>query len=655
VEAERLSAGLGDDQGLAVVLSNLAVLHARVGDPERADAAIARAAYHESRSDSARCRFLRLHSAGIVDLVFGRHGTAIDALRSAIVLGEDLKDVHMTAFELVYLAECHLHRGETRAAREALRRAEAVRPSPPGPIRAMAAARRAALAALRGERKEAEEECAAARRGLDGKVAYVDAWNRVFIGWALRLAGRADDARDDLEGARSFFATAKVPAGEVHAGLELAGLEIDQGALDAARAHIDAIEARHPAGKGVLVNPVLSARLLAYRAKLALGAAEPDIEAVESLLIEAESRLIGRRLKDVEALVADLKSRLRDPAAARGGSDPAGPGPLAPPCGAPLIVGRSAAMHGVRGWIRQVAATALPVLITGETGTGKELVARAIHGESARRSGPLVTVNCAALPEALLEAQLFGWSRGAFTGADEDRAGLIRSAHGGTFLFDGIGEMPLAVQAKLLRVLDKSTVRPVGGAEEVPIDVRFLFSSHRGLRALVEDGRFRGDLFFRLGPFEIQVPPLRDRLGDLPLLVEHFRGLAGLAEPAAFEEDALRALASHPWPGNVRELENVVTRLVLTSAERITAKDVRLALGKRPPEGQFSAGLLRSAPLEALLAQLEKEHLAQLHADCGGDLETIAVRLGITVRALYGRFRRLGVQPGALRARELPP
>jgi two-component system response regulator PilR (NtrC family) len=318
--------------------------------------------------------------------------------------------------------------------------------------------------------------------------------------------------------------------------------------------------------------------------------------------------------------------------------------------GAGTLIGRSAAMLKVKGLISQIAPTRLPVLITGETGTGKELVARAIHGESMRRAAAFVSLNCAALPEELLEAEIFGYHRGAFSGADRDNPGLLRSAHGGTLLFDGVAEMSLAVQAKLLRVLDRGGVRPLGSQADVEVDVRYLFTTNRDLRTLVVGGRFRNDLLFRLGSFEIALPPLRERLDDLPLLVGHFstKDRPGSAPPV-LDDGAWRALASHPWPGNVRELENVITRLVFTCGQAICAQDVLGLLSDIQGEELFPARLLRGRPLEELLTRLERKYLLALYDDCGGDLKAMAASLGIKLRALYKRFTRLGIRPQDLK------
>jgi DNA-binding NtrC family response regulator len=250
------------------------------------------------------------------------------------------------------------------------------------------------------------------------------------------------------------------------------------------------------------------------------------------------------------------------------------------------------------------------------------------------------------MPAELLEAELFGYARGAFTGAETDHPGLLASAQGGVFLFDEVGEMPLEVQAKLLRVLDKGLVRPVGSAEEIPTDIRLLFATNRSLEKLAEEGEFRRDLLFRIGGFEIRVPPLRERVEDIPLLVEHFRVEAlGEGGSVDLDEGALQTLAGYPWPGNVRELRNVVFRLVLTRAGQITAGDVKLYLGKSSAAGLFSPETLRSRPVEELVFELEREHLIQLHADHGGDLEGMAKSMRLSVRALYDRFKRLGMKP----------
>jgi two-component system nitrogen regulation response regulator GlnG len=245
------------------------------------------------------------------------------------------------------------------------------------------------------------------------------------------------------------------------------------------------------------------------------------------------------------------------------------------------LVGRTPAMLELFKTIGRVAASDAAVLILGESGTGKEVIARAIHYHSRRREGPFVAVNMTALPSELIEAELFGHERGAFTGAVEARSGRFREAQGGTLLLDEIGDLPLALQAKLLRVLQERVVSPLGGRQAVPIDVRIIASTHRDLDELVREGRFREDLYFRLNVVPLRITPLRDRRADIPLLVAHFveRFADELGLPRRWPtESALERLKSRPWPGNVRELENAIKRaLVLASGEVITPEDIEHA------------------------------------------------------------------------------
>src|SRR6185312_971213 len=221
------------------------------------------------------------------------------------------------------------------------------------------------------------------------------------------------------------------------------------------------------------------------------------------------------------------------------------------------LVGRSPGMRAVNELVRRVAATSTPVLVLGETGTGKELVARDVHAEGLRREAPFVAVNCAAVPEALLESELFGHLRGSFTGATQTRRGLFVEANGGTLFLDEIGDMPLALQAKLLRVLETGEVRSVGSDGARKTDVRIIAATHRDLVTEIRAGRFRQDLYFRLNVVPIAIPPLRDRKDDIPLLIEHFLQKSRLRLPSAasrsFSAEALALLVRYPWPGNVRQ------------------------------------------------------------------------------------------------------
>ena len=316
-----------------------------------------------------------------------------------------------------------------------------------------------------------------------------------------------------------------------------------------------------------------------------------------------------------------------------------------PPPAADAFIGTSAAMRAVQKSIGLLADSPASVLVTGETGTGKEVVARAIHAHGRRAAHPFVAINCAAIPAELLESQLFGHARGAFTGATADRTGSFREAHRGTLFLDEIGDMALPMQAKLLRVLQDRTVTPVGGPP-VAIDVRIVSATHRDLADAVAQGRFREDLFYRLGVVPVALPPLRERLADLIPLAEHFLALASPAAPRRLSPDAAARLLAHPWPGNVRELRNAMDRVAaLQRAPTITAADLAfLHAGAdllRAPESPAPDWL--DGDLPTALARLESEMIRRaLHAT-GQNRAEAARRLGINRQALYEKLRRHGI------------
>jgi len=240
------------------------------------------------------------------------------------------------------------------------------------------------------------------------------------------------------------------------------------------------------------------------------------------------------------------------------------------------------------------------VLITGENGTGKELVARAIHGQSTRAQAPFIEVNCAAIPSELIESELFGHMKGSFTGAVADRAGKFEQAHGGTLFLDEIGDMSLAAQAKVLRVLQDGVVTRIGGSKPIQVDVRVLAATNKDVESEISAGRFREDLFYRLNVVPIHVPPLRERREDIPLLIRHFiaqlAGPGGLA-PRAMSDDAVTRLSQLEWPGNVRELRNTIERLlILSGGPRITAEDVDRLVGRRADASEGGLGSLLDVP-----------------------------------------------------------
>ncbi len=329
--------------------------------------------------------------------------------------------------------------------------------------------------------------------------------------------------------------------------------------------------------------------------------------------------------------------------------------------GTPELIGQSPAIQEVRELVAKVAPTHCTVLILGETGTGKELVARALHRQSLRADMPFVAVNCGALPETLIESELFGHRKGSFTGADEHRAGLFEVANGGTLFLDEIGELPKAVQAKLLRFLESGEIRRVGENEALHCDVRVLCATHRNLEKMVADGEFREDLWFRINTFEIRVPPLRERIEDIPLLATH---LARRFRPSLRPEDeifssaALEAMESHTWPGNVRELANCVEHaLILCPSLPITLDHLPHRLHDKKHREEPStrlvgcqapspAGLPRAdagpTPRRAsqTLRDLEMQAIYDALDRHGGNKPKAAEELGISLKTLYNKLNQ---------------
>jgi DNA-binding NtrC family response regulator len=320
------------------------------------------------------------------------------------------------------------------------------------------------------------------------------------------------------------------------------------------------------------------------------------------------------------------------------------------------LLGESPALQSVLDAVERVAAASASVLIRGESGTGKELVARRIHDLSDRAKGPFVAVNCAAIPDTLVESELFGHRRGAFTGADRDRPGKFRQADGGTLFLDEIGDMALAAQAKLLRALQESTVEPLGGGEPVQVDVRVLAATHRDLRAMAAESRFREDLLFRLRVVEIDLPPLRARGGDILLLARTF--LAASSRPGlAFSPAAESSLLAYPWPGNVRELANAVERATIFCRGNLIQPD-DLPSEVRAAEGASSSSdsLLLWDPgddlttaKEKVVDRFEREMITAALREHRGNLSRAAEKLGIHRQNLQQKLHKLGISAEGFR------
>jgi two-component system, NtrC family, response regulator HydG len=303
------------------------------------------------------------------------------------------------------------------------------------------------------------------------------------------------------------------------------------------------------------------------------------------------------------------------------------------------LIGQSPAMRELYRLLERVAQSSAPVLIRGESGTGKELVARALHFEGPRRAAAFVAVNCTALPENLLESELFGHLRGAFTGATTARRGLFVEADGGTLLLDEIGDMPPALQAKLLRVLEEGEIRAVGSDAPRKVDVRVVAATHQDLEERVRAGAFRNDLYYRLNVVPIRVPPLRERIEDVPQLAEHFlqqaRARNRTSPVARLLPEALGALSRWSWPGNVRELENLIERLVVIGVgDEVEAADVKALL---PSAGDTPLDQAKRALVS--LKQLEREYITWVIAQCGGNKTKAAEVLGIDVSTIHRRER----------------
>ncbi len=334
------------------------------------------------------------------------------------------------------------------------------------------------------------------------------------------------------------------------------------------------------------------------------------------------SRALERR--DTEREVQGLRRRLKQ----LGGTD---------------FIGQAPVMRKVFDLIEKVAPSKASVSITGESGTGKEVVARSLHNLSPRREKPFVAINCASIPASLMESEIFGHERGAFTGADQRRSGVFELAHGGTLFLDELGEIPIELQAKLLRVLEEGRLRRLGGKVETEVDVRVVCATNRDLRQEIKNGNFREDLFFRLNVFQIALPPLRDRREDIPLLIQHFvekfNGESG-KRVRGVQTDALEVLQGYDWPGNIRELRNAVERAVILCDGELIGPDHLPPdmAGRQPEKASFRL------PYGLTLDLVEKEYILGSLERNGGNKARTAEMLGVSEKTLYNKLNRYAAE-----------
>jgi DNA-binding NtrC family response regulator/tetratricopeptide (TPR) repeat protein len=702
-EAERLLRRTGKEREAIKIFTNLSLIEAKLGRREAARAALARASEMLRRYPGQRLDCFVAYSKGLTAHLLGEMEPAIACLEEASSLARDLGDVSVDGFARIHLAEAHLFSGRYGKALDLFREVLGDARKASAPVLERMALCRIALAEALLGREEASASLEAAEGVRSSDVRYLEAWNDLFVGLAGLLCGRL--RREAVERARADFDGWGVEAGARSARLLLL--------LDAlSRKDLEEIPALVPGGAeeepaSLLVR--VAEPLAAAEASFALG----DLERADAFLTAASVAIVGLPFLELDLRIELSRARL---AARRGNRREARrhlhrsshtmdlllqlvpeedrerfaraprfealrelSGRLAPAAPVEIgterlersciyegLVGRSPVMLDLFRTLDRLAEQELPVLITGETGTGKDLVARAIHRRSLRRDGPLQVVSCACLPSELFESELFGHAAGAFSGAEREQQGLLEAASGGTLVLDHVDLLPLEPQAKLLRVLDSGAFRRLGSPGTRRTDVRIVATSGSDLRGALEAGGFRTDLFYRLAGVELRLPPLRDRPEDIPQLAAHFleEHAARLDRPVpALEPEALALLSRHRWPGNVRELEMLLLGLLvkLPDARRIGAADLEPLLAGRGPSTALSpGGPLPGGPAPDLLSrslpdirrEIEREYLTQLFRKLGGDVGAMTRELHVKITKLYLWLRDLGIDTRALR-REL--
>lgn len=704
-QAEETSLQLDEGPSLVAIHCNLASLYSKKGDWSDAEKEIAKADRLSPRTLGRRQELSFQHARGLSLLCRGRFLDAKPFFEEAIRLGEAIGDRLMVAFDEVYRAEALLFLGAyAEASSELMRLSEK---APAGRVRKLALARWALLAALTEQPEMLElatkkhEELRE-----EGPVPYLDSLDKLFLAWAASIRNigeraiaqpeaqsRLEVLDQELEKLYGFFsdrdlrpaaslalwvrAEAHFLHGTAKKARELLQAEPIPGsdltrllkALLAARLSMEPDAGFAPAqcadllaegGAALVGNPMpeWAARLTALRALLRAerGTSEAGIETIRKKLARGlpetarrsylqskywqrwvggfDSSSYGARALQAPGSSSPSLSENTKTSPFLEGSRDGGRGTL---------MAKSRPMRRIAAELDRLRGADLPVLIQGETGSGKETLARILHQESGRAERPFQVVDCAAIPPALLEAELFGARKGAFTDSNEDRPGILSMASGGTVFMDEIAAVPLEVQGKLLRVISEHTFRRLGDEAETRIDVRFLFSTSRDLDVEVREKRFRADLLHRIHVVSLRVPPLRERREDLPLLVELFLREGGGPFPK-LGPGVLEKLAKLPWPGNVRELRNFIARARLESPEEITVEALRRA--RREPETQtiFPRNLLAGEALPALKAQLERDYILFHFRRLEGDTTALLQFLKLSRQKLYRRCRELGIR-----------
>ncbi|MEM7232993.1 MAG: sigma 54-interacting transcriptional regulator [Planctomycetota bacterium] len=684
--AERVCLRVDEGSSLLAIRCNLAILHARFGDSSKCEAALKEAENSVRSSMGSRESFFFRHAAGLARLIEGRYDDARRDLLAAIREGTQLGDRFVVSFDRLYLIECDVLCGRYHEAREELNRLEAS--ELPRVQKGMLTARKALLLSVLGD-EDGVATCLREYSDLEPKAeSFLDAWNHLILAWSAALSENSASAVESLAAATSYFEREGLLG-----PLRLASyVDEERRFASGLTAASERFSASRRTDYATLATKVVHAR------RLASDQSSPQArERLSDLLADTGAELASGDSSELRArwefltgaLAGDPSeaTRLREELAGRfeeadrtrylnsaawrrwtdldlealrptrrssgdAAKDTTTQTVEWSRVGVQSLICESSAMRRLESDLKKIRSSSLPVLILGETGSGKELVARKIHAESARGARPLRVLDCASLPATLAASELFGAKAGAYSGQESDREGMITSSNGGTLLVDNIDQLPLDVQAQLLRAIDTSRIRPLGSDTEVDIDVRFLCSSSESLESLVDQGRFRADLYHRIRVLEISIPPLRERHDDLPGLVTTFYRSRGL-RAAELSRSTLHRLKGRGWPGNVRELFNVLERDAIEGnglggdrledggTSPITTSLDSVSLDESPRF--LSERLLGDHSLEELREQVDREyllyHLERLH----GDIEALSRHLGIRRRQLYNRCKKLRI------------